>query len=155
MNPVDIDPSSDAAAREDGIEAVRSLLHTAAEALRGAGVAQRMHSLSPERIPLERVELELARVVRMELGHLLARAHALSASRAHGSNAHESIANVHALQRDAAESIAVARTCGVAVPRIVRRLVAGDLATWPAPERLARWAEALEPGALSSASLSS
>jgi hypothetical protein len=145
MKPLEIDPSADPradplAGATHGVDADLALLSRAAAALRRAGVAQRT-----ERMPLERVELELARVMRIELARLLARAHALLSS--HLAAQEDS---VRRLQRDAAETIAVARTCGVPVPRVVRRLLAGEPATWPAPERLARWAAALDPDAAAS-----
>jgi hypothetical protein len=101
------------------------------------------------RIPLERAELELARVVRIEMAQTLARAHDLVSGRLRGdASASANLApdpDVRALQRDIAETIAVACSSGVPVPRILLRL-AGDPATWPALERLARWAQRLGAG---------
>ena len=54
-------------------------------------------------------------------------------------------ASARALQAEATETIQLARSCGVVVPRVCRRLIGGDPDTWPAPSRLAHWACRLDP----------
>jgi hypothetical protein len=99
-----------------------------------------------ERIPLEQVERELARVMHIELALLLVRARDLIL---HPLILHtpgpEGTALVRALQEEARESIGLARACGVRVPRLLVRLVAGERSTWPCASRLERWAVRLDP----------
>lgn len=109
-------------------------------------VAASLHAPARVRahVPLERAELELSRVVCIEMAHELARAHALVSQRGSGARDGGAMDTAEgALQRDVAETIAVARACGVPVPRVLLRLVAGASATWPAPARMARWAQRL------------
>jgi hypothetical protein len=93
-----------------------------------------------ERIPLEQVERELARVIHIEIASILVRARELVHPPRVGSEA-----LVRALQSEARETIDVARACGVRVPRVVLRLIAGDVATWPSSARMERWARLLDP----------
>ena len=133
-------PSDDAGASDDaGDREAIAVLATAAAAMRASAASGER----TRRIPLERLEVELARVLRIELAYLLLRAHEILVPRP---CARVCRAQVRALRRDAAETLAVARASGVRVPRVVRRIAAGGPDTWPAPARIARWAAALHPG---------
>jgi hypothetical protein len=160
-------------ADDDAAAGALSILHAASAALR-SGVGRDGH----DRIPLEQLERELARVMHIELAALLVRARQLQHRQPHRSESvrvdpvepeilaedvglafaadDDSLSAEHcdkrrlrALQSDVRESIDVARACGVRVPRVVARLLAIDPATWPAAERLTRWALLLDPAVAS------
>jgi hypothetical protein len=118
-----------------------AILHDAAAALR-----RDMEQRNVASIPLEQVENELALVLHIEIAALLARAGALgTAPRTSSDGSDGEVELERELQRDARETIGVARSCGVVVPRVVLRIVAGGRATWPHTGRFAAWARRMDP----------